>query len=215
VHVHAVLFTGLSLTGEPLSPVDVDSLGYSMFLRWKNALVRKGFEAPSRARGVDIKLLTGDAASALGDYFTKAVYAPAKSLGMEATMGQHKPSKAGNRTPFGILADVAANGDADDLDLWHEWERGSKGRRQLTWSPGLREFLALGEEKTDEQIAEDDELDGEILVELTPDQWRTVRSHSARLLDAAEQDDTGLVLYALLSDLLPLWNRDQQVVKIS
>jgi hypothetical protein len=215
VHIHCVLFLGVSLTGEAQTDVDTQSLGFSMFKRWKSALVRKGFEAPSRTRGVDVKLLTGDAASALGDYFTKAVYAPAIAAGMETTMGQHKQSKQGNRTPFGILADVAANGDADDLDLWHEWERGSKGRRQLTWAQGLREFLALGDEATDEEIAEDDSLDGEVLVELTRDQWVAVRRSSSRLLDAAEADETGLALYALLSDLLPLWTRDQTSVRIT
>jgi hypothetical protein len=211
VHIHAVLVLGPTMVREAVSAVDVQSLGYSMFRRWRDALVRKGFKSPSQRRGVDIKLLSGDAASALGEYFAKATYPVSQSAGMEVTMGAHKGSKNGNRVPFGILADVVRLGDASDLDLWHEWEAASKGRRQLTWSTGLRDFLALGEELTDEQIAEDD-LGGDVIVELSAGQWVVVRGRSAELLAAAEADDTGLALYALLADWLPLSSRDMSPV---
>jgi hypothetical protein len=175
-----------------------------------------GMSAPSRARGVDVKLVDPAAATqVLGDYFTKAVYSGPQSAGFEATMGQHKQPKNGNRTPFAVLADVAANGEVVDLELWHEWEQASKGRRQLTWSDGLRDFLGLDVERTDQELAEDDSLDGEVLVELDTGQWSTVRRRQHLLRDAAEVDDTGLALYALLADLLPLWNRDHSVVNSS
>jgi len=226
VHIHCVLFLGPTMTADAPTPVDVQALGYSMFRRWRRALAagvkKRGSQeyrvppmaTPTRSRGVDIKLVT-EGATALGDYFAKAVYPAHRAAGFEATMGQHKAPKNGNRTPFTILADIAANGDAADLDLWHEWERGSKGRRQLTWSPGLREFLALGDEQTDEQVADDDSLNGDVLVTFDAGQWPLVRSRVPALLDAAEADDTGLALYQLLSGLLPLWNRDHCSVNSS
>jgi len=70
---------------------------------------------------------------------------------------------------------VIDQGDADALDRWHEFQRASKGRRQLTWSKGLRERLGLRAEKSDEEVAgeelgtkEDD------LVLITAAGWRVV-----------------------------------------
>jgi hypothetical protein len=44
-------------------------------------------------------------------------------------------------------------GDADALDLWHAWETGSKGKRALTWSRGLRARVGLDVEASDEDLA--------------------------------------------------------------
>jgi hypothetical protein len=52
--------------------------------------------------------------------------------------------------------------DPDDSTLWQEWEQASEGRRQLTWSEGIRALAGLAEqERSDEDIAEelgDDDL---------------------------------------------------------
>jgi len=92
----------------------------------------------------------------MGDYFTKASYTGARveSVGWEMTSTQTKSRTraSGSRTPWEVLADVAG-GDADALDVWHEWEAGSKGKRALTWSRGLRARFGLGVEASDEDVA--------------------------------------------------------------
>jgi hypothetical protein len=173
VHVHVLL---LLAEGSPDTDPLVAMMGDAMFSRWRDALQRKGFAAPRVVRyngphesagyprcdrlgahthgGFDWRLLHGDPAAALGEYFTKVNY----SASMELARGDLKAGRGRNRTPFTILRNIVTTGDADDLDLWHEWEQGSRGRRQIGWSVGLRGLL-LGTEDTpeDEEIAAADE----------------------------------------------------------
>jgi hypothetical protein len=61
------------------------------------------------------------------------------------------------------------------------------GRRQLTWSQGLREWARLGREATDEEIVEEDQHEEDALI-LPAETWEAVRDRVAELLDAAEVD---------------------------
>lgn len=207
VHLHIVLFLGANVTG-PVTEMCARSLAGSMFGRWSDSLAAQGFARPTLEHGVDVRLMDPAAPGVLGDYFTKAQYQPADAdrpavrLGMEAALGAHKQGRRGNRTPFQVLADVVAWGDADDLDLWHEWEQGSKGRRQITWSTGLRSMLALAAEATDAELVDDAELAGDVVVMLSCHQWSVVRWHIDLLLAEAEADDTGYKLRTFLRELL-------------
>lgn len=183
VHVHALLLHHASVDEKALK-----LLAGQMFTRWKAVCVDRGLGAPSLRHGVDAKRLRGDVAAALGDYFTKAAYRGSH----EVTHGMHdKKARHGNRTPFQILADVVAKGEVDDLDTWHEWERGSKGRRQIAWSPGLREYVGLGAERTDEEIA-DETVDGKIVADVPQTAWRAVCDNQVQgeLLEAFERSDS-------------------------
>lgn len=179
VHVHALLFVNGSVTDK-----DAAMLADSMFGRWVPALVSKGLTAPSLAHGVDVKLVGVADALLLGDYFSKNTYT-AEKAGWEVAGGSGKKAGYGNRTPFQILADVVKDGDADDLALWWEWEKASHGRRQLTWSAGLRDFLALGTEKTDEEITEE-ELGGDVVLTLDAPMFAAIRHTAETLLDLVE-----------------------------
>jgi hypothetical protein len=53
-----------------------------------------------------------------------------------------------------VLADGLGTGLADDLEAWVEYEQGSRNRKQVTFSRGLRRRYRLAEEETDEEIAE-------------------------------------------------------------
>ena len=113
-----------------------------------------------------------------------------------------KGPKAGNRTPFGILAAVQATGDADDLDTWHEWERDSRGRRQMAWTPGLREHLGMAAEVADEDVVDED-LGGQVAGVIPRPVWRLAvrRRETVRFLEHAEADDSGSSLAAYLARL--------------
>jgi hypothetical protein len=170
VHVHYLLFLE-SVT----VATDLDALKRSMFGRWSSALRSLGLPAPL-LNSQDLRVLDGPADEALAGYFTKAVHS-AKRIGLELTSSQTKTARGVHKTRsvWDFLDDVLDLGDADALQHWHEWQRGSKGRRQLTWSKGLRELLGLRYEKSDEDVAAE-ELGSKVddLVIITAAGWRTV-----------------------------------------
>jgi len=193
VHLHAILLLPMTATDD-----SVQALGVSMWSRWLGGLEDRGLDC-DREHGVDARLIKGDPSAALGEYFTKAVY----SASMEVARSDMKKANHGNRTPFGILADVVERGDADDLDAWHEYERGSKGRRQITWSYGLRQRLLPDKpaiEMTDQELVDQDHT-GDVAVELNADLWAVIVARRAdwRLLAAFELSDADG--YALLWEL--------------
>ena len=145
-HLHALLFI------EPTAEVvDVARLHARVFERWSRALNRRGRLAVMAAS--DAHLVTGPADETLSAYLTKSVDR-AKSIGVEVTWSQSKSTRTdlSTETPW-VLLDRIQEGDADALDLWHEWERASRGRRAHTWSQGIRDRLTLAAEKSDEELS--------------------------------------------------------------
>jgi hypothetical protein len=204
VHLHMLL-----LVRGDVSAADVATMGAGLFERWSASLVAAGFVAPSRRRGQKFDLLKGDPGKALGDYFTKSVYLPpdevdVRAASMELARGDFKDAHHGNRTPFGILrglVEVVTSGDlggrsaeavAIDEGVWHDWEAGSAGRRQIAWSVGLREWLKVVPvvEATAEEIMDEDEGGDEVHT-MTAMTWAAVRRArgGARLLSAYEKSE--------------------------
>jgi Replication protein len=172
VHIHCLVVLDAN------NP-DVVGLQAAMFDRWKAALVRKGLDAPTMA-GQDARLLDGPADFALSQYLTKAQdqgRVTERNIGLELTSSQskHVRSDFGTRTPWVLLDEWFGDGDADSAELWFEFEKSSKGRRQLTWSRGLRELLGIVTEKSDEEIAaEEIGTADDDLLRITKDGWRQV-----------------------------------------
>lgn len=198
VHVHAAVFLEADSTG------DLDHLGAEMFQPWAAALSRKGLRTPlAGSGGLDVRAMMPGTSDNLAGYFAKASWdyaADARAAAVEMARGDVKAGRLGNRTPFVILGDFLDTGDADDLALWHQWEDSSAGRRQLTWSRGIRERLALAAEKSDDELAAEElgSADDD-LVELPAASWRKVREWLLpAILDAAEDDETGEKLRRLL-----------------
>jgi hypothetical protein len=170
VHVHFLLFLEASTVAR-----DLDALKASMFGRWSSALKSLGLPSPLKA-GQDLRVLDGPADQGLAGYFTKAVHGP-RDIGQELTNTQSKKARGAHSTRpvWEFLDDVLDTGNADALDRWHEWQRGSKGRRQLTWSKGLRELLDLRAEKSDEAVAAEElGTKADDLVIITSAGWRVV-----------------------------------------
>ncbi len=71
----------------------------------------------------------------------------------EIACGASKTARSGNLTPMAILRRFAQDGDADDLERWHEWEAASRGRQQMTYSRGLRARLRLLTQEPDNALA--------------------------------------------------------------
>jgi hypothetical protein len=88
--------------------------------------------------------------------------------------------RLGGRTPFTLLADFV-KGDNEAGELFQEFGKQFKGKRQLFWSPKLRKAIELvAEEKTDEQIAAEELDEREFVTVLDHEQWRLVLSRNAR-----------------------------------
>lgn len=202
VHLH-VLYLLDDMPGQDRAQAS----GSALLAGWIKAVRAVGFDATTA--GQDFKVLHGDADALAGvaGYVHKHDYhegptrrRDARSLALEMARGDLKAARAGgSRTPFGILGSLVAlmleDGTVDgshDWALWSEWEEASKGRRQQVWSRGLRDLLALGEERSDEEIAADD-LGGTDVVEIASEDWREFATRGERvanLLDSMEAAHT-------------------------
>lgn len=175
LHVHALV-----AFDTPVSPEMAAELGGRWFGRWERALVRKGLAAPLEDRGgLDVRAvdLGAGSISATADYLAK--------ITAEVTAAYAKDARNGNRSPFAILRDALATGLADDCDLWLAWEQASRGRKQITWSRGFREWAGLHHEASDDEIAERDHGGDDVLA-IDPADWPKARAVLAALLDVAE-----------------------------
>lgn len=214
VHYHCVLI--LERTQEDYEdPEDydarLDAARGKIFDAWKTGLAKNGYTAVEAVReddgstshvGADLRIMKrrGALEDDLSDYIVKATDAlaaleearkDAASIAAEATLGQHKKGRKSSRTPFQILADVSETGDPEDVGLWAEWVKVSRGRRQLVWSDGLAELAKVADEaeKTDEEIVAEEVGNGEDLFRLPADTWHAIRSTHYRfdLLEAVEK----------------------------
>ena len=90
-------------------------------------------------------------------------------------------------TPFDLLRAYRDTNDERFADLYREYFRSFHGKKQLVWSRGLRDRLALAPELTDEEAAtSQDELD-ELLSMIPAKLWEYIRKNNFRgkLLEAA------------------------------
>ncbi|RTL66805.1 MAG: hypothetical protein EKK42_15565 [Pseudonocardiaceae bacterium] len=174
LHVHAlVIFDG------PTSPDMMGEMGSRAFGRWQRALGRNGFTAVEDRGGLDIRpvRLDADSIEQVAEYVSKAAF--------EVTSTSTKRGRNGSRSAFEILAD-AVQGEADSIELWWLWEAASLGKRQVTYSRGLREWARVGREESDEEIVSTDDLAGDDQVVLPAATWKAVRDRVTDLLDALE-----------------------------
>lgn len=201
VHVHAVVVRDHTLSLDDGHNA-IHRLGARMWERWDRGLSARGFDSLRDSGGLDVRVARA-AEKRLAEYLVKAgdaadcrwgVEVKARDMAREAVHGAAKKGRAGGRTPFEIL-DSTRHGEVRDLARWEEWVRVSAGRKQLTWSAGLRDLVGLSEkELTDAEIAEA-EVGGEDVLKLAPDTWRAVRDHKAvRLLELLERDGLGRVM---------------------
>lgn len=188
VHVHAMVFVrGDWADGQAVA----DLLGGAMWERWDRAVQRAGLRPGVRAAS-DARMVSPVAGGdqPLAEYFAKAVY--------ELTGAVNKAARGGSLTPFQLLALIQAfeGGDLDALGgrdinrlraLWAEWEQVSRGRRQISYSRGLLRLCAV-ETLTDDEIVDDDQLEGQVILTLSCDQWKKIVTCQAQVLRAVEQD---------------------------
>lgn len=130
-----------------------------------------------------------------------ATYLTKMGLVRELVSSSTKAGRLGHRTYLQILRDLTLTTDAErrrrDMKLWREWARAMRGAKQLTYSPGLRNWQAVYGvlAREDEELPDlqgDLELtypgtaDAIIVYEFGREEWETVlaspRSVALRLL---------------------------------
>lgn len=213
VHVHAVV-----VLAPGAGAVALDDVAGGMFNRWSRGLVAAGLEAPKLV-GQDWHIVKGDqAAVEVGDYLFKLVDGAgvAKGLGFELTYSQPGRARADLKTaPVWALLDELE--ETGEIGRWREWEKASKGKRQVSYSKGFREKFGPDlEELTDEEVA-DQEVGSpdDDLIHWTIEQWRELVAHPERLpvlVKAAELAGPGPGALRVLRGLLDEWGVPYQVV---
>jgi hypothetical protein len=117
------------------------------------------------------------------DYLAKQDDSRTWGIAHEVAKATSKSGRAKGVHPHHFLIRQAPGDDQHYL----EYVEAMKGKRQLFWSHGLKDLAGITE-KTDEELATDQEEKADVLMLLTPVQWKLVRGNDARseLLDAAE-----------------------------
>lgn len=157
VHLHVPLILEQRLTEDQFNELES-----RIWERWEAGIQRKGFTAEKK-HGIKLEPFSAASRKTLADYLTKAssdsqrdeitasLEKKGRDIAREVTGAATKEARKG-RTPFQILDD--AEHDLSSKSVWLDWTRDSLGRRQIAWSKGLREATGLGDELTNEEVAE-------------------------------------------------------------
>lgn len=176
-HVHELVFLDI--------PAGVQILGFAHILRetWKATLNKIGYDA-SYARGIDVRTADSD----IADYVAKWGHEPYEKgvwgVETEITKAHMKKANIGGETPFSLL-EKYADGSAQAGALFAEYARCFQGRKQLTYSPKLKERLKLEELATSGDGIES--TPGETYAYIPTESWKQVLKHNleAQLLELA------------------------------
>jgi hypothetical protein len=178
-HLHDLTFHEPGLSGEEV----YNYLGHYGPEQWGRVLAREGRFA-SVDRGFDVR----DGYEEVADYVTKM---GDWTMAHELAKAQVKKAGYGGRTPVQLLGDFLA-GDDHAGNLFQEYAAAFRGRHQLEYSRGLRCTLGLGEELSDEELAQDEQGEvAAILARLGLLEWRQVLGNDIRgeLLNVAAGGD--------------------------
>lgn len=164
-HLHALVFF------EPMSAHTWREFKSMAKTRWLSSLERSNRDA-TWEHGLDIRESDQD----VYDYIAKFGQEPIDTgwtLEREIAKAAVKQAREGGRTPFQLVMDYG-NGDVAAGKLFQEYAAVFKGKNQLVWSRGLRDLLKLGDEPSDEQLAETIPEDHMLLASLNLWQWRQI-----------------------------------------
>ena len=182
-HLHVLFFS---------NHLDLNALARArevLSARWRRVVARtlQPENVPDALIGCDLR------ACGRADYISK--------LGLEIVGAPSKSGRVMNLTPLEVAERFLELGDASDLATWKAFCAEMKGARMLTWSRGLREAAGLGEDKSDELLAEEmEELPAEIIYAIPGTVWdrvRDIRGASIRLVEAGDSGGEGAVAECL------------------
>lgn len=190
-HLHLLLFVD--------RVADLKQAEHQLLTIWKKVVMKQGFDEPNHH---GLTLENGEKA---------ARYVGKWGLEHELTKGHIKRSREGF-TPFDLLRVMvetyAGNGKNvdvfDAVNLFREYGKTFKGKRQLVWSNGLRKMLHLGTEKTDEEIADQVDEETSFFAKIPLNVWRVILAKEKRgeVLAVCERGHDAL--YDYIIDIMDL-----------
>lgn len=180
-HLHVLMFFDQEV---PIIPFEA-----AIKARWSECVQSAGRYA-SWEHGCDVRFSDAD----IADYVAKWGYEPKWTPAHEMAKSGSKIGRRGGNTPMQLLSDYL-DGDQRAGRLWMQYAVNFKGERQLHWSKGMRQLLGLATEKTDEELAVEQDEIAVILASLTVGAWRVVIANDARgeLLEVASSGDVNRV----------------------
>lgn len=137
-HRHVVMFI------DRLSEEDKCRFAKRLKKYWQNACERAGLKA-SYEHGADVRF----GHQAAGKYTAK--------FGLEVTLNHAKNQKGDRFSPWALLDYIDETGEAWAVDRFREYAQVMKGRRQLSWSRGLKERFGVDEVSDEDACGEQEE----------------------------------------------------------
>lgn len=156
MHSHEILFLAPGCNEDP-KQLEIEILEF-----WKAACLTVGLETPNK-HGISVQ-----------DGSYAAEYSTKWGMDSELTKSHIKHGRDQNYTPFDMLEKYGETKGEEFAELFREFARAFKGKRQLVWSDGMRDLLGLGVEKTDEELAAEVREDAVLLGTLTRADWSIV-----------------------------------------
>jgi hypothetical protein len=196
-HVHELWFLDLNLQ-------DYEVLRSEVFALWYRACERYGLGLPNEAHGVDIR--GGKDAAAYVSKYGLEDKPDSWGIESELTKANVKKGRKGSRSPFQLLDDYQED-DNQAGALFAEYVEAFKGKRQLTWSRGLKAQFDL-EELTDDELAHQQDDEAVLLAEIEADEWAvilktTTPKHDTRAIVLHLAEDGGAeVMGQFITDLV-------------
>lgn len=168
-HYHILLFFK--------KPINSKSLRNFLATCWQNCCEKSGLKVPSLEHGCDLRD---------GKYADK--YVSKWGLADEVTKGHIKKGLEGNATPWDLLR-LSEEGCKKSGRLFQVFADAFKGKRQLSWSKGLKSLLKV-DVKEDEELAQVTEKDSVEVDILAMEIWRLILRYKSRAdyLKAKEHD---------------------------
>jgi len=196
-HTHELWFVS--------SMAEAEEMAVEVLKRWETACRAAGLLdddslAAFRKHAVDVK-----GWCSASDYLAKMDDAKHWGIDRELAKATSKSGRSKGLHAFGLLAD-AGEGDEKASRRFIEYSMAVKGRAQLFWSKGLKARVGV-DEKTDEELAEEETETADLMGQLTADNWTLVRGAGAqaKMLEVCEDGGWPAMvdLLKLLAQLLP------------
>lgn len=170
-HYHVLLLVAIHSPAEAVARVE------ALRQAWIVALAGEGLTCNEHGFAVQ-------GAAAAGNYVAK--WGPAEELALSGSKTSRDPRLG--RTPWQLLRDYVA-GDRRAGALFVAYTEAFHGRRQLVWSPGLKDLIGLGEIDDAEAVALPEGEGEAVQIAMIPKAlWRYIVAgrQRARVLDVAE-----------------------------
>lgn len=182
-HIHALFFTDDKLSG-----TEVAAFGDELHTRWARFSHKATGKLPTREHGTDAQQVDENG-QVLGKYLAKVQDEGNSKTekwdsAAELARADVKRGRGDNFVPFELLDFDHPLPLPQRRRLWVEYYTGTKGRRAITWSRGLKARYDVGE-KSDEEVIEE--------TEAAPVRWVA----DGRSYDALRRSDPELLALVL------------------